>query len=117
MTYLRWRPEFERALDRRFYPIEHLDRLIADGRASLWAGVGAAIVTEVQEFPSGARAIHGLVAAGDLDEIVRRLIPMAEAAARAAGCDFALIASRPGWGRQLRRRGYAPFQQSIVKTL
>ena len=75
----RFRPLFMEALDPRFYTIEHLDRLLRNGLAQIWSGEEAAIVTEVRTYPTGAAVIHGLVAAGDLDEIVGALIPRAEA--------------------------------------
>jgi len=61
--YRRFRPLFAAAIDRRFYTVEHLDHLLLSGRAQLWTGEKAAIVTEVTAYPSGAKAICGLVAA------------------------------------------------------
>src|SRR5688572_15985703 len=115
--YARMRPLFERALDPRLYTIEHLDGLLFSGRAQAWFGEAAAIVTEVRTYPTGVRVIHGLVAAGDLEQIVEVLIPKAEAWARSIGCVLAIIESRPGWARALRARGYAPHQVAVRKTL
>ena len=113
----RWRAEFAKALDARLYTIGHLDDLLLGGRAQLWFGDDAAMVTEVRSYPSGALVVHGLVAAGDLDEIVATLIPKAEAWARSLGCVLAIIESRPGWARALKARGYAPHQLSVRKSL
>ena len=115
--YLRFRPLFAEALDPRLYTIEHLDQLLFSGRAQIWFGEAAAIVTEVRTYPAGAAVIHGLVAAGDLDEIVGTLIPRAEAWARSIGCAMAIIESRPGWARALKRSGYAPHQLAVRKAL
>ena len=115
--WLRWRAEFGKALDERLYTVEHLDTLVAGGRAQIWFGDKAAMVTEVRTYPTGARVIHGLVAAGDLDEISEVLIPRAEAWARSLGCVLAVIESRPGWARQLRRHGYEPHQLAVRKAL
>ena len=123
--YPRFRPFFASALDPRLYTIAHLDALIASHLAQLWPGEHAAIVTEVRDYPAGARVVHGLVAAIDpaappgagLDEIVGRLIPRAEAWARAVGCAMAVIESRPGWARALAARGYAPHQLAVRKAL
>ena len=115
--YARFRPLFAEALDPRLYAIEHLDGLLCSGRAQIWFGEAAAIVTELRTYPAGARAIHGLVAAGALDEIVDRLIPRAEAWARSIGCGFAIIESRPGWARALKHQGYEPHQVAVRKAL
>lgn len=117
IDYAVWRPAFADAIDRRFYTIEYLDWLVSGGGGSFWPGSQAAIVTEFKSFPSGARAICGVVAAGDLDEIVEVLIPAAEAWGHQRGCTFAMIESRPGWARQLKSSGYAPHQLTIVKEL
>lgn len=117
MTYARWRPEFADALDHRFYDIGHLDRLVlGTGEAQMWTGVAAAIVTELRQYPR-CTAIHGLVAAGDLEEIVGSLIPAAEAWGRQQGCAYAIIESRPGWQRMLRGHGYEAHQVALCKPL
>lgn len=115
--YARFRPLFAEALDARLYTVEHLDALLLSGRAQVWFGENAAIVTEIRTYPTGARVIHGLVAAGDLDEIVGALIPRAEAWGRSIGCVLAIIESRPGWARALKRKGYAPHQVALRKVL
>ena len=123
--YSAFRPSFEAALDERLYRIEHLDALIGSGRAQIWFGAHSAIVAEVREYPTGARAMHGLVAAVDpeappgagLDEIVGTLIPRAEAWGRSVGCVLAVIESRPGWVRKLEAGGYRIHQTAVRKTL
>lgn len=117
MDYLDWRDRFAAAMDPRFYPISYLDSLILDGSAHVWATPDAAIVAEIKDFPSGLRAVHGLMAAGDREIIVNELIPLAEAWGREKHCEVALIDSREGWGRVMKEYGYAPFQAAIVKDL
>lgn len=116
MSYRQFRDGFAAAMDPAFHRIEELDAKVASGQALLWVGRNAATVTEVVEMPGGL-AIHGLVATGDLREIVGELIPQAEAWAVSAGCKFALIESRPGWQRVLRERGYEVHQVSVMKEL
>ena len=116
-AYAAWRERFAQALDPRLYTIEHLDALLLSARAQIWFGADAAIVTEIREYPTGARVIHGLVAAGELDEIVDALIPRAEAWASSIGCVLAVIESRPGWARALKAKGYAPHQLALRKPL
>jgi hypothetical protein len=115
--YSRFRAEFAKALDPRLYKIEHLDTLLLSGRAQIWVGDAAAIVTEIREYPTGARVIHGLVAAGALDEIVGTLIPKAEAWGRARGCLMAIVESRSGWVRRLKGAGYQIHQTALRKEL
>lgn len=116
MTYAAWRERFFEAIDEGLYPREWLDRRVASGRARFWGNEQAAILAEIQSFPSGAKQVHGLVAAGDIDEI-KRLIVKAEAWGRERGCVRASISSHPAWARLLRNEGYEPSQFSIVKVL
>lgn len=116
MNYQQWRSAFAEAMDPRFYTIDYLDTLVFTGRAFLWANDDAAIVAEFKHFPTGARAIHGLVAAGDL-EAIKGLIRTAEAWGKEQGCVGALIESRPAWAKILKAEGYSPFQQSVWKDI
>lgn len=113
--YQRWREEFASAMDPRLYTLEHLDGLVLSGLTQVWYADAAAMVTEIRTYPTGAKVIHGLVAAGELSEIVEQLIPRAEAWARQAGCILAVIESRPGWARALK--GYEPHQLAVRKEL
>jgi hypothetical protein len=130
--YARWRDAFAQAMDTRLYSIEYLDALVGSMRAQIWFGDHAAIVTEVREYPTGARVIHGLVAAVDpgspatagaaspgagLREIAETLIPRAEAWGRSIGCVLAIVESRAGWARQLKSQGYEPHQVTLRKEL
>ena len=115
--YHRFRHRFAEAMDQRLYDLPYLDRLLFSGRAHIWFGEEAAIVTEIREYPTGARVIHGVVAAGDLGEITNALIPKAEEWGRSIGCVLAIVESREGWSRALRRRGYETHQVAVRKAL
>lgn len=116
-SYAEWRGEFAKAIDPRFYTLDYLDWLLRTGQANLWVGLQCALVTRVKLFPSGNSAVEFLVAAGDLDELTKELAPSVEQWGRENGCMFALIESRPGWERAMKRHGYELFQASIVKEL
>jgi len=116
-AYLAFRPRFAAALDLRLYDLDQLDALVASGRGLLFHTEAAAIVAELRTYPSGARVVHGLVAAGALDDIVETLIPAAEAWGRSRGCAAAIIESRPGWARLLKTHGYAAHQTAVWKDL
>lgn len=114
--YLSFRPAFTEAMDQRLYSIDWLDGRVLDGSALFWRTENAAIIAEVREYPTGAYDIHGLIAAGELAEIVETLIPQAEAWGRENGCVGALIESREGWARALKPMGYEPYQTSVRKV-
>ena len=113
-AYLHHRDAFAELLDPRRYTIDWLDRQVAKGAFKVWGNDGAAIVTEIKHYPTGAMDIHGMCAAGALWAI-RELVADAEAWAKANGCIGAEIASRPAWARVLE--GYAVHQVTIRKDL
>ncbi|WP_420140142.1 hypothetical protein [Sphingomonas sp.] len=115
--YQKWRPEFAKAIDEDLYPLPWLDVVVACGRAFFISDDRCAALYEVRQYPSGARDIHGLVAAGDLSAIVEWLIPAVEAHGRALGCSGFLIESRDGWSKILKSQGFEKFQTSVRKPL
>ncbi len=117
MAYAAFRDQFAEAMDPRLYPIEHLDQLLIAGQAQFFATDKAAIVTEIKTFPTGAKAVCGLIAAGDLAHIENLLIPRAEQWGKRHGCTFGMIESRPGWAKRMKRHGYEVFQVAIIKEL
>lgn len=115
-AYLRHRDEIAALLDPALYTIEWLDQQIAERRALVLGDDTAVIVVEIKHYPTGAMDVHGIVAAGELEAILG-LIEQAENWARDVGCVGALIASRPGWARVLKSRGYEMHQISVRKVL
>lgn len=115
--YLQFRAAFASVMDQRLYTPEWLDGEVWSGRAKFWRTADAAIVTEIRTYPTGAHDIHGIVAAGDLSEIINILIPAAEMWAKAVGCIGAIIESREGWARVLKERGYEPHRVAVRKEL
>lgn len=116
MTYEHWRARFLEASDERFFPADWLDHMVRSGTAQFWGNDEGAILAAVRGFPSGAREVHGIVAAGGI-EAIRALIPFAEERGRALGCLRASISSSPAWGRIMRADGYQPHQLTICKDL
>lgn len=82
------------------------------GAAQLWAGDGAAMVTQITED----RICHCWLAGGDLAEILR-LRPGVEAWARGMGCVAATIDGRKGWERVLGALGYRQIAGLLRKAL
>lgn len=114
--YLRFRDAFAEAMDSRLYQVDYLDGLILSGQARFWRSDEAAMIAEIKTFPTGARVVHGLIAAGNLEGI-KSLIPLAEQWGRANGCIGGMIDSRPGWARAMKQDGYTPHQVALWKDL
>jgi hypothetical protein len=116
-AYLAYRDKFKEVTDERYYPIEWLDERIVTGIARFMCSENAAIIAEIRLYPGGARDVHGLVAAGDKDEIVNILIPQAEEWGRQNACVAGVVESRPGWARALKPSGYEVSQVTVRKEL
>lgn len=101
-------------LDPERYPAWYFDEQVLSGAWRCWSDSRAAILAEIREYPSGAKEVHGVAAAGDLEAIVG-LIPFAEQWGREEGCSRAVIESRPGWERVLP--DYELHQVSVRKDL
>lgn len=115
--YEDWRPKFAEAMDSRLFTIQWLDELVSQGKVQFFASDNAAIVAELRQYPTGARAVQGLYAAGELSEIVDILIPMAEEWGRSNGCKYAFIESREAWERILKGSGYVMYKIAVGKVL
>ncbi|MEW5685779.1 MAG: hypothetical protein AB1942_12750 [Pseudomonadota bacterium] len=116
--WARCAPWLDRALAHagRTHGLADVVGMIGRGEAQFWPGEAAAMVTVVEEDP-GERRLLIWLAGGDLDELVRRLRPAAEAWARARGCRRVLVIGRAGWERALAPEGYAPLARIIAKEL
>ena len=115
--YCKWRGAFEGAIDARYYPMGWLDRRLLGGDAFFLCLGNSATAFEIKDYPTGARDIHALVAAGQISDIVEKLIPALEQRGRTLGCTGFLIESRPGWSKTLKPHGFEPFQLSVRKDL
>ncbi len=115
--YLRFRDRFAEAMDARLYPPGFVDAIMATGKAGFWCTDTAAIVAIIKTYPTGAKAVCGVIAAGDMNEIADKLIPHAEQWGRENGCQFGMIESRPGWAKRMKRHGYETHQVSLIKDL
>lgn len=114
--YLAFKPAFDEVVDERLYPEGWLDLEVLSGRARFWRNETAAIVATIKQYPSGTKAVHGLIAAGDLEGI-GNLIPLAEQWGRDEGCIYGEIESRPEWARVMKHAGYFPCQLMLRKGL
>lgn len=115
--YLKFRDAFGEVMDERYHTLDWLDGQVLKGLVQFFRANDAAIIAEVRDYPTGARDVHGLIAAGNLETIIRVLIPRAEEWGKAAGCVAAQIESREGWARALRPSGYCTHQVIVRKEL
>ncbi len=115
-AYCRHREEIAGILDERKWPLDWLDTQVWTGAIRTLASDTAIIGFEFKHYPGGARELHGMFAAGDMESILL-LIDDAVAVARASLCDMASIESRPSWAKILKPRGFAVDQVRIVKEL
>lgn len=93
---------------------ELLGEILA-GRAQLWPGDGAFVVTQMMLTLQGP-LIHAWIGGGILREMIA-LRPGIEAWGRSMGAQFATIDSRPGWERLYRPFGYERFGEVLRKRL
>jgi hypothetical protein len=116
-AYCEFRPAFAEVMDERYHTLEWLDEQVLGGKVKFWRSPNAAMITEIRDYPTGARDIHALIAAGDLEEIIEVITPQAEEWAKAQGCIAAQVESRAGWARALKPSGYCLHQQIVRKEL
>lgn len=88
---------------------------LAAGRAQLWMGEAAALVTQCVVDGRGP-CLHVWLAGGELEDILA-MRPGVEAWARARGFERVTINGRRGWSRVLRRYGYAQVGDELVRRL
>ncbi len=85
------------------------------GRAHLWVGEAAALVTQCVDEPAG-RTLHVWLAGGNLAEILN-LKPGVEAWGRAQGCVRLTLCGRKGWRRVLGPLGFEVLGDELMRRL
>jgi len=92
----------------------HVWQRIVTGRARLWAGDGAAIVTEFLDHPTGIRSHNNWLAGGELEEIVA-MVEKTEQWGFEHGCHRQVGNGRRGWLRKFN--GYCEYGVRKQKDL
>lgn len=85
------------------------------GRAQIWPGENAAIVTQLIDT-DGKRFLHVLLGGGNLNELAAMQFGLA-AWGRAMGAEWASINGRRGWARALLAFGFRPEGEELWKAL
>ncbi|MFL9934276.1 hypothetical protein P0D88_35015 [Paraburkholderia sp. RL18-103-BIB-C] len=114
----RVRPLIEAALEYSdgTHTIDDVREFIATGRAQLWPGKTAVVVTEIVHYPQ-RKTCNGWLAAGDNAELAE-MYKSIEAWAKAAGCKRATIIGRRGWAKTyLADYGYTPKWVTFSKDI
>lgn len=117
MTYARWRPEFAKAMDERFHPIEWIDWALAKGFLTGFFGEKSALLAYYTDHPGGARTGGVFHALGDIDELETEIRPLAEQWAKSQGCIEIQLDGRRGWIRRLKQYGYRHEKTTVAKGL
>lgn len=106
-----FRDEIEKALayDGGCYTIEDVAKEIDEGRALLWDGGDAIVVTVENHYPRKKEMrIWFAAGQGGMDTVVNKLQPMIVGFARGRGIDVLTFTGRRGWMRsELLRTGWA----------
>ncbi len=111
------KPHIQRAVDRAegAFDIEHVRAEIEAGRAQLWGGLNAAVVTKLETYPSGIKAcLFWLCGGDDMNEILDIEAKVSAWAAR-QGCHRVEIIGRRGWLRALK--GYRETSTLLVREI
>ena len=114
--YLRVRPALAELLDPRFYTVEWLDHQVITGAMHLFIDGDSCILASVKVYPTGAKELHAEAASGEL-KVVTSLIPQFEEFGRSQGCIIAVVQSRAGWKKIMKKYGYELHQTSVRKAI
>lgn len=115
--WARFRERFAEALkDDDLWTLEELEQRIALRRAFFFPGRDAAIVGQIEVYPSGARIMQFLWAVGERTEIVA-MEPGLVVIARMMGCSRILIEDSPETADLLTPLGYAVTSVTVSKEV
>lgn len=115
--WARYRDGFAAAMaDEGMWTIEELEARIAARRAFFFPGREAAMVGQIEAYPSGLRVMQIHWATGDVAELLQ-MAPGIESLARMMGCDEILIEGREAWRKLLEPMGYGLFSVTLRKRL
>ena len=102
-------PFLQKAIDRccdGTWQIEDVKQAVMAGRMQFWPMKGAALVTEILEFPR-KKALNCWLCGGNMKEL-ERVLPSLEHFARANDCYALYGAGRKGWIRHMLQFGWSP---------
>jgi len=115
--YRRWRLQLGQALDPRYHNQEWLDWMVMGGRAMCFSTGDCAVVAELRYYPSGAKDVFVICAAGDPIATRDVLAPRLEQWAKAEGCLAIMAESREAWIRLLSGVGWKLYKTAMRKDM
>lgn len=96
---------------------EHVQDLIAQGKAQFHPLSRGAMVTTIVTHPTGLKECHFWLAGGELAEMTK-IEPLMTKWMKEEGCSLASLRGRPGWKRVFTPdRGYREVGAILVKDL
>lgn len=76
----------------------HVQDAVEGAHAQLWPLPNSAVITKIEEHPTGLKLCRIWLAGGMLEEI-RQFAPFLRDWAKSQGCKGLIYEGRPGWGR------------------
>lgn len=116
-TYQLWRERLCEALDGRYYDQNWLDYVVMSGRAVMVANDTSACVYELRYYPTGARDLQVVCAAGNAVDLKANILPSLIKSAYDQGCIAIVVESREAWVRLLGDQGFETYKIAVRKGL
>lgn len=116
--FMRCWPWLEKAVARNG-PTHTMEDVLADvmsGKAQLWPGPDAAMVTTISDHPTGFKEIVGWLAGGSMSGVLK-LEEQAAIWASEIGCNRVVLICREGFRKTMAQAGYKQKQIVLVKEL
>lgn len=102
---------------RPLYSMADVEAALNERRAHLWVGDKSCMLTTIEPYPTGERALDVWLCGGDDLADVMHGRPHVERWAAEAGCSQITIAGRQGWARVLAPFGYEVQSVNLRKLL
>lgn len=96
------------------HDLDSIKREIFLKQAQLWEGEKSVIVTQIEEYPK-IKKCRIWIAAGDMVELVEKMLPAVEKWAKKENCYAIGVVGRKGWSRVLLDKGYEEPRLTILE--
>ena len=100
-------PLVQSALDHQDeYDFDAVKREVICNRAQVWQGESSVNITQLNQHVD-CKKCRIWLAAGDMTELVERMLPEVEKWAKAEECGGITIVGRKGWVKKLKSKGFS----------
>ncbi len=117
VIYGEWRERLIEALDPRYHNAAWLDDLVWSGRGRVFIGLRSCAIAETVDYPTGAKDVHVVCAAGDAFDARDMIVPQLVAWANDVGALSIRVTSRPAWIRILEPFDFYTYKVDLRKEL